>query len=61
MGRKREKGQDDEVDDEEDEGDAEGETVSKGERVKRRKGEESDQAALTEAAPGNEAKAAKRG
>ena len=56
MGRKREKGKDDEINDQEDEGDAKGETVSKGERVKRRKGEESDQAALTEATPGNEAK-----
>lgn len=35
VGRKREKGKDDEINDQEDEGDAEGETVSKGERVKR--------------------------
>ena len=35
VGRQREQGQDDKVDDEENEGDAEGEAISKGERVRR--------------------------
>ena len=35
VGRQREQGQDDKVDDEENEGYAEGETISKGERVRR--------------------------
>ena len=35
VGRQREQGQDDEVDDKEDEGDAEGKAISKGERVRR--------------------------
>ncbi len=39
VGRQRKQGQDAEVDDEENEGDTEGKAISKGERVRRRKGE----------------------